>query len=95
MEILPGSVLQSSVHAIKLQAPQASNPKATLIFCSAINLKKSAASTFCYAVCGVLFNETYLEDSRCRINCRLCFFRRYESVTQQNLIFAQFYYCFC
>ena len=58
-----GSVLQSNVNAIKLQAPQASNPKATLIFCSAINLKKSAASTFCYAVCGILFNETYLEDS--------------------------------
>lgn len=58
-----GSVLQSSVHARKLQTPQASNPKTTLTFCSAINLRKSAASTFCYAVCGILFNETYLEDS--------------------------------
>ena len=58
-----GSVLQSNVNAIKLQAPQASNPKATLIFFAAINLKKSAASTLCYAVCGILFNETYLEDS--------------------------------
>ena len=29
-----GSVLQSSVHARKLQTPQASNPKATLIFCN-------------------------------------------------------------